>query len=77
MKFGHFMSTPSYPCFTKTRLFKYIENLTTKTYNFQIKKKSAYFCSKHKLLCEAVLTSTHNLRFWAEIKKINVYLCKP
>ena len=26
---------------------------------------------------EAVLTSTHNLCFWAEKKKNNVYPCKP
>ena len=31
----------------------------------------SYFCSKHRLwvLIEAVLTSTHNLCFWAEITK--------
>ena len=28
---------------TKTRLFKYIENFTTKTENFQIKKNSDIF----------------------------------
>ena len=41
--------------------------------NFHIKKNwyFSYFCSKHRLwVLEAVLTSTHNLCFWAEIRKI-------
>ena len=69
---------------TKTRLFKYH---LKKTENFQIKKKIryfSYFCSKHRLWVlvrtaprEAVLTSIHNLCFWAEIKKNDVYPCKP
>ena len=46
-----------------------------KTENFQIKKNLtffSYFCSKHRLwvLSEDVLTNTHNLCFWAEIRKI-------
>ena len=33
---------------TKTRLFKYIENFTSKNWKFSDKKKSvSYFCSKH------------------------------
>ena len=34
---------PKGHCITKTRLFKYIENLTTKTENFQIKKNLIFF----------------------------------
>ena len=43
---------------TKTCLFKYIENFTAK--NWKLSDKNS----------EAVLTSTHNLCFWAEIRKI-------
>ena len=56
---------------TKTRLFKYIENFTTKKWKFSDKKFwyfFSHFCSKHR--CgysleppEAVLTSTHDLCF--------------
>ena len=63
----------------KTRLFKYIENFTTKNNEkFQIKKKSGSFhisaenidCgNRENRLCEAVRTSTYNLCFWAEIRK--------
>ena len=78
---------------TKTRLFKYTENFTSKNWNFQIKKNSDIFhISAQNIDCryslepprrggsneyhnlyvfaEAVLTSTHNLCFWAEIRKI-------
>ena len=43
-----------------------------KTENSQIKLLYfSYFCSKHRLCVdEAVLTSTQNLCFWAEIRKI-------
>ena len=45
-----------------------------KKWNFSDKKSDnfSYFCSKHRLrvLDEAVLMSTHNLCFWAEIRKI-------
>ena len=44
---------------TKTRLFKYIENLPPKTEHFRYKNSD-----------EAVLSSTHNPCFWAEIRKI-------
>ena len=49
---------------TKTCLFKYIENFTSKTENFQVKN------SDISALGKAVLTSTHNLCFWAEKRKI-------
>ena len=49
----------------KTRLFKYIEKFTTKKMAiFQIKKSYIFH------IIEVVLTSTHNLCFWAEITKI-------
>ena len=66
-------------CFiTKTCLFKYTENFTTKKWKFSDKKilYFTYFWSKHRLwvlvrtVSKAVLTSTHNLCFWAEIRKI-------
>ena len=41
--------------------------LPPETENFKIKK----------LIFFVFLTSTHNLCFWAEIRKNNVYLCKP
>ena len=69
---------------TKTCLFNYTENFTTKKWKKnQIKKwYFSYFCSKPRLwvlvrTASAVLTSTDNLGFWAEIKKYNVYPCKP
>ena len=64
---------------TKTSLFKYIEKFTIKKGKFSDKKiwYFSYFCSKHRLWVlvrtaspKAVLTSTHNLCFWAEIRKI-------
>ena len=44
---------------TKTRLFKYIENFTTKTGKFADKKLwyFSYFCLKHRL-CELVRTAS-------------------
>ena len=71
---------------TKTRLFKYIENFTTKNGKFSDKDSDVFFffffffffsnfCSKYRT--EAVLTSTYNLCFWAEISKNNEYPCKP
>ena len=57
--------------------YKYIENFTSKNWKFSDKNSDifSYFCSKHRLCvfvrtAEAVLTSTHNLCFWAEIRKI-------
>ena len=65
---------------TKKRLFKYIENFTSKIWKFSDKKfwYFSYVCSKHRLwvLCEAILTSTHNLCFCAEVIKNNVYPCE-
>ena len=59
---------------TKTRLFKYIENCTFKNWKFLDKNSDIFsnYCSKHRLwvLVRTVLTSTQNLCFWAEIRKI-------
>ena len=66
----------------KTCLFKYTENLTTKKGKFSEEKYwyFSYFCSKHRLWVlvrtEAVLMSTHNLCFWAEIRKTRAGVCK-
>ena len=46
---------------TKTRLFKYIENFTTKNWKFS---------DKHS---EAVLTSTHHLCFEKQYKEYQIY----
>ena len=54
---------------TKTRLFKYIENFTSKNWKFSDKKTLIFFHISAQNI-EAVLTSTHNLCFWAEIRKI-------
>ena len=51
---------------TKTRLFKYIENFTTKPWKFSDRKNSYMF----HISAQNILTSTHNLCFWAEIRKI-------
>ena len=56
---------------TKTLVFKYIENFTTKNLKFSDKNSDIFHISAH----EAVLTSTHNLFFLAEIRKNNVYPC--
>ena len=69
----------------KTRLFKYIENFTAKKGKFSDKISAIIHISSENIDCgtcynrlgKAVLTSTHNLCFWAEIKKNNVYPCKP
>ena len=70
---------------TKTRLFKYIENFTSKNWNFSGKKLwyFSYFCSKHRLW---VLVRTASARRFYRIPTIyvlsknmknNVYPCKP
>ena len=69
---------------TKTSLFKYIENLPPKNENFQMKNSGSFHISAQTIDCgyslepscvlnclgEAVLMSTHNLCFWAEIRKL-------
>ena len=74
-------------CITRTRLFKYKENFTSKNWKFSNKKKKKkkniffFHISAQDIYCgysleppgEAVLTNTHNLCFWAEIRKIYIY----
>ena len=68
---------------TKTRLSNILKILRSKKENFQIKKKNSdiFHILTQNIDCgyslEAVLTGTHNLCFWAEIRKNNVYRCKP
>ena len=80
-KYSRGLTTRTVSCFkgkqktiTKTRLFKYIENFYSKNEKFSDDKLwyFSHFCSKHRLwvLDKAVLTSTHNLCIWAEIRKI-------
>ena len=63
----------------KTRLFKYIVNFTTKNWKFSEKNSDIFHISAQNIDCgyslepprrEAVLTSTHIICFWAEIRKI-------
>ena len=71
-------------CFiTKARLFKYmyIENFITKNWKFSDKNKPRFFhISAQKIdrgCSEAVLTNTHNLCFWAEIRKMTYTPVNP
>ena len=69
---------------TKTSLFKYTENFTTKNENFQIKNLDIFHISAQNIDCGYSLelphqgssNEYHNLCFLAD-KKNNVYLCKP
>ena len=55
---------------TKTRLFKYTENFTTKKWKFSDKTTDFF-------LGEAVLTSTHNLCFEQKYEKYQNFYLKP
>ena len=64
---------------TKTRVFKYIENFTTKNWKFSDKKKKdifSYFCSKDRLWYSLEPPRRGGSNefpqsiFWAEIRKI-------
>ena len=59
---------------TKIHFFKYIENFATKQINFQTKISDIFTVSSQNI-SEAVLTSNHNLCFWADIRKIMYTLC--
>ena len=65
---------------TKTRLFKYIENFTTKKENFQIKIHSDIFhISDQNIDCGYSLeppTAYLQSIFLSRNKKTNVYSCK-
>ena len=71
------------PNITKTCLFKYTENFTTKKWKFSEKKTSDIFhISAQNIDCGYSLepprwggsNEYHNLGFWAEIRKI---MCTP
>ena len=72
---------------TKTRLFKYIENFTSKNWKFSDKKDSDIFhISAQNIDCRYSLEPPRRggsneypqSMFWAEVKKKNnVYPCKP
>ena len=63
---------------TKTRLFKYTENFTTKKWNFPIKNSDIFHISAQNIDCGYSLepprrggsNEYNNLCFWAEIRKI-------
>ena len=71
---------------TKTRLFKYIENFTSKNWKFSDKKKSDIFhISAQNIDCGYSLEPPHRggsneypqSMFLSRNKKNNVYPCKP
>ena len=61
-----------YQNITKTRLFKYIENFTSKNWKFSDKKiwYFSYFCSKHRLW---VLVRTASARRFSRVPTIYVF----
>ena len=70
---------------TKTRLFKYTENCTSKTENFQIKKSDVFHISAQNIDCGYSLEPPqrggsneylHSM-FLNRNKRNNVYPCKP
>ena len=70
---------------TKTCLFKYTENLTAKTENFQIKKSDIFHISAQNIECGYSLEPPQRggsneypqSMFFSRNKKNNVYPCKP
>ena len=70
---------------TKTRLFKYIENFTTKNENFQMKNSGSFHISAQNIDCGYLLQPPRRggsnkypqSMFLSRNKKNNVYLCKP
>ena len=69
----------------KTRLFKYIENFTSKTENFQIKNSDIFHISAQNIDCGYSLEPPQRggfneypqSMFLSRNKKNNVYPCKP
>ena len=70
---------------TKTRLFKYIENFTTKNENFQIKNSDIFHSSAQNIDCGYSLEPPRRggsneypqSMFLSRNKTNNVYPCKP
>ena len=80
------MSCKLSPDITKTRLFKYIENFTTKNWNFSDKNSNIFFhFSAQNIDCVYSLELPHRGSsneypqsiFLNRNKKNNVYACKP
>ena len=71
--------------FTKTRLYKYIENFTSKKWKFSDKNSDIFHISAKNIDCEYSLEPPRwggskeypQSMFLAEIRKNNVYSCKP
>ena len=71
-----------YTHYENTPMLIYWKFHLLKIQNFQMKTSDIFHISAQNIDCrysldEAVLTSTHNLCFRAEIRKNNVYPCKP
>ena len=70
---------------TKTRLFKYIENFTSKNQNFSGKKTDIFYISAQNIDCGSSLEPPRRggsneypqSMFLRRNKKNNVYPCKP
>ena len=70
---------------TKTLLFKYIENFTTKKRKFSDKNSDIFHISAQNIEsgysleppCRGSSNEYHNLCFLSKNKKNNVYPCKP
>ena len=75
---GRSLDLKTYSLITKTSLFKYIENFTTKNWKFSDKKKLSFHISAENIDCGYSLEpprrggskSTYNLGFWAELREI-------
>ena len=69
----------------KTRLFKYIENFTTKNLKFSGKNSDIFLISAQNIDCEYLLEPPHRgssneypqSMFLSRNKKNNIYPCKP
>ena len=72
-------------CITKTCPFKYIENFTTKTWNFSDKNSDFFHISAQNIDCgyslepprQSGFNEYPQSMFLSRNKKNNVYLCKP
>ena len=69
---------------TKTRVFKYNENITTQNENFQIKKSYIFHISAHNIDCGYLLepprrggSNEYPQSIFLSKNKNNVYPCKP
>ena len=74
-----------YANITKTRLFKYIKNFTTKNENIQMKMSGSFHISAQNIECGYLLEPPRRggsnecpqSIFLSRNEKINVYPCKP